>query len=432
MSLAIGIDIGTSGARAAAVDRSGRTVAEGRAPLASEPYPGTNDPRAVDAESWWRVAETALGDCLDALHRTGMGHGREEVRAIAVDGTSGSMVLVDGGVRPLTHGLLYDAGGFDAEAKAIAPHAPPSSIARGPGSALARLLHLQSHALRPGTLCHQADFVAARLIGAPGLSDESNALKTGYDPHARAWPDWLFEAGARRDVLPEVRPVGAPFGTLGPVMTERFGLPSDVTIVAGASDGTAAFLGATDGVAEPGTAVTSLGTTLTLKIASPVAVEDATRGIYSHRVGDTWLPGGASNTGGGALLKHFKPERIAELSERIDPDWEPAFAAYPLPGPGERFPTADPFMEPIEGPRPGDDTHFLHALLHGIARIERDGYRALADLGAPYPTRVLTSGGGAANRAWTAIRQRLLGVPVERAEADPALGMARLAMRAMR
>jgi sugar (pentulose or hexulose) kinase len=67
---------------------------------------------------------------------------------------------------------------------------------------------------------------------------------------------------------------------------------------------------------------------------------------------------------------------------------------------------------PRLSPRPGDDRHFLHGLLEGIARIEADGYRRLAELGAPSPRRVLTIGGGAGNATWTALRQRLLGIEV--------------------
>ena len=431
--LGLGIDVGTSGVRVAAVDGAGRVAAEARTPLAREPAREgamAGDARAVDAESWWRAAERTLDAALDTL-----GARRAEVGAIAVDGTSGSVVLVDADARPVTAGLLYDAGGFEAEGACIDGAAPPASIARGANSALARVLRLAADAPDARALCHQADFVAARLLGRPGLSDESNALKTGYDPRARRWPDWIAETGLSLRLLPEVRPVGAALGPVAPAMCRRLGLPEGALVVAGASDGTAAFLGATDGEAAPGTAVTSLGTTLTLKVASARPVEDVARGVYSHRVGDAWLPGGASNTGGGALLTRFPPERIAALSERIDPRAEPAFDAYPLAAPGERFPLNDPDLAPRMGPAPtGDpdrDAAILHALLHAVARIERAGYETLHALGAPLPTRVLTSGGGAANAAWTAMRERILGVPIEAAAADPAIGMARLALRAL-
>jgi sugar (pentulose or hexulose) kinase len=81
-------------------------------------------------------------------------------------------------------------------------------------------------------------------------------------------------------------------------------------------------------------------------------------------------------------------------------------------------------------PRPADDVRFLHGLLEGIARIERDGYARLTELGTPPPRRVLTTGGGAGNRVWSQIRQRLLAMPVTTAEhQDAAYGAALLALR---
>lgn len=76
----------------------------------------------------------------------------------------------------------------------IAEVAPPDSAAHGAASALARALVLQD---RPGVVAirHQADWIAGLLAGKPLPSDESNALKTGYDPVARRWPSWIAETG---------------------------------------------------------------------------------------------------------------------------------------------------------------------------------------------------------------------------------------------
>jgi D-ribulokinase len=52
-------------------------------------------------------------------------------------------------------------------------------------------------------------------------------------------------------------------------------------------------------------------------------------------------------------------------------------------------------------------------MLEGIARIEGEAYAALRELGCTPLRRVRTAGGGASNAAWTAIRRRALGVPVE-------------------
>jgi len=85
-------------------------------------------------------------------------------------------------------------------------------------------------------------------------------------------------------------------------------------------------------------------------------------------------------------------------------------------------------MQPRLTPRPDDDARFLHGMLEGLARIEALGYQRLAELGAPPPRRVLTVGGGAINPVWTALRSRILGVPVAPApQTDAAVGTARLA-----
>ena len=103
---------------------------------------------------------------------------------------------------------------------------------------------------------------------------------------------------------------------------------------------------------------------------------------------------------------------------------------YPLPGKGERFPVQDPDLEPRLQPRPACDAVFFQGILEGLATIEQHGYRVLSELGAPYPVRVLSVGGGARNRAWQTIRQQRLGVPVARAvHQEAAYGAALLAFR---
>lgn len=65
-----------------------------------------------------------------------------------------------------------------------------------------------------------------------------------------------------------------------------------------------------------------------------------------------------------------------------------------------------------------------------MARIEAKGYRLLQELGATPLEAVLTAGGGARNPAWTAIRARTLGVPVQAStNAEAAYGCALLAAR---
>jgi sugar (pentulose or hexulose) kinase len=174
-----------------------------------------------------------------------------------------------------------------------------------------------------------------------------------------------------------------------------------------------------------------------VKLLSTSRVDSADFGIYSHRLpGGEWLVGGASNTGGAVLRSVWggadSDAQLASLSSRIDPSVASPLHLYPLVTAGERFPVCDPGLQPVMGPRPDDDALYLHALLEGMARIEADGYHQLARLGATSLRRVLTAGGGARNAQWTAIRERVLGVPVDAsAQGEAAYGAALLARRAL-
>src|SRR5690242_19071747 len=106
------------------------------------------------------------------------------------------------------------------------------------------------------------------------------------------------------------------------------------------------------GPADPARTVTSLGSTPALTRSSKVPLFAPASGIYSHRIGDLWLAGGASNAGGAPLAQFFSAERLRELSARIDPGVSTGLDYYPLPAPGERFPINDPALAPRLTPRP--------------------------------------------------------------------------------
>jgi len=343
-----------------------------------------------------------------------------------VDGTSGTLVPVDELGRPVAAGSLYNDSADDA---AVGRVASARAAVHGATSPLARAARLQ-RATRVTRIIHQADWIAGQFSGRFDISDESNALKTGYDPVTRAWPEWIEAAGVERGKLPAVVPAGTAIGEVTAEAACRFGVPARAVVVAGTTDGCAAFLAI--GASKPGEAVTSLGSTMVLKLASEQPLFAPEYGLYSHRIGDMWLAGGASNTGGAALAQFFTPEAIRDISRRIDPNVTTGLDYYPLPAAGERFPINDPALTPRITPRPADDAVFLHALLEGIANIEALGYRRLAELGGPQLTSVATVGGGAANERWGHIRAAVLGVPLRMPESDEAaVGVARLALRAI-
>jgi sugar (pentulose or hexulose) kinase len=415
---ALGIDVGTSGVRIAALDRSGRELAMSAAPIVAPLQEGLRI--LQDPAIWWDALRQAFA-ALDLAGHT--------VRAIAVDGTSGTILPVDQSGRPLDLASMYNDLAEKTDIDRIAAIAPQETAALGGSSPLARAIPMQRK-ISLVRILHQADWIAGRLCGHFDVTDENNALKTGYDPVSRSWPAWIAKTEMNVKLLPDVVPAGTAIGTILASAADEFRIPRDVRIVAGTTDGCAAFLAS--GAGEAGDGVTSLGSTLTLKLLSAKPVFAPQYGIYSHRIGDQWLAGGASNTGGNVLAQFFTRDEIARLTPLLDPSRSTGLDYYPLAKPGERFPINDPARPPRLTPTPDDRRIFFQAILEGIAAVEALGYRRLAELGATRLKSVRSVGGGAANTAWTAIRLKALGVIAKPALSEQAaVGAARLAWRGL-
>lgn len=417
----LGIDLGTSGCRTCAIDDEGTVLGRSAVLLPASQRHG--EQHEQDPESWWTaVVEALRAQVCDVPAR--------RTRALAVAGTSGTLLLTDAQGQPLGPALMYDDTRGRAHAAVLARLAPAASGAHGSGSSLTKLLYLagQKPSARARHALHPADWIAGRLSGRFGVSDENNSLKLGYDPLRCEWPDWLRQTGLPREWLPEVVPAGTPLGPITRAAAQACGLPEDLIVVAGTTDSTAAFIAT--GAETPGEAVTSLGSTLVLKVLSEQPVFAPEYGVYSHRLGERWLAGGASNSGGAVLRRYFSQEQLDALTPALAPDRPTGLDYYPLTAAGERFPMCDPEWPPRLTPRPESDLVFFQAMLEGIAAIEQRGYRLLAELGAPHPVSVRSVGGGARNAAWTRMRQRRLNVPmIEPAQQDAAYGCAVLARR---
>ncbi len=414
--LSLGIDFGTSGARAVAIDVSQQVQAEARRDF--------EDCAAADYASQWRAT---LFDLLEQLPK----NTRQRITAIAVNGTSGTVLRCDRRGEPLGEPILYNDSRGREVLEAIDAIAPADHVVRSASSSLAKLLWWHRHdapslsGSAPAYFLHQADWLSSLLHGQLGVSDYHNSLKLGYDVEALAYPQW-FDAVPGGLVLPRVVAPGTAIAPLRETLSDRTGIPRRCQVCAGTTDSIAAFLAS--GAAASGEAVTSLGSTLVLKLLSPHRVEQSSSGIYSHRLGDRWLVGGASNSGGAVLAKYFDDEALKALSQQIHPESDSGLDYYPLLQPGERFPINDPNLPPRLIPHPQDSTVFLQGLLEGMARIEALGYKKLQAMGSPPLKKVYSAGGGAKNVVWRSIRSRYLGVPVEAAvHSEAAYGTARLA-----
>lgn len=331
-----GIDIGTSGVRVAVIDDQERLISFGKAAIeGNHRSPG----------EWRRAMETAFDAALSGVSR-------KHICTLAVDGTSGTVLPVDGQGEPLCDALMYNDPPSDANA--IAQIEAQSKAGHAAG--LPALLRAQSFIpLRPAHILHQADWISFLFSGRM-ISDDNNALKTGYSSLTKSWPAWM-EPLEVRALFPEIVEPGTVVGTITQAAAIRFGLSAETLVIAGTTDGCASFLAS--GASEPGDAASVLGTTLTLKLLSDKRIEAPQFGIYSHRLLGNWLAGGASNTGGAALLGHFPAEEIGRLSELIDPAKPTGLDYYPLLKKGERFPVNDPELAPRLTPRPENPAVFF-------------------------------------------------------------------------
>ena len=415
----LGIDIGTSGMRAVVVDAEGRTRYSHQV---SMPFPKRSDLESEQTIEVWRdTFEQLLEGLANQQALVNIGH-------IISDATSSTVFLADEACRALTPALMYDDKRAVIESETIQRCAPENSGAHGASSTLAKVMWLQTHALTTVQapdfqICHQIDWLTHYLTGKTGITDENNALKLGYDPIKREWPQWLRPL--LNCTLPKVVSPGTAIGLITPEIAQRFDLPKTVQIHAGTTDSIAAFLAA--GASRIGDAVTSLGSTLAIKVLSDRPVFSAVHGIYSHRLNDVWLVGGASNSGGAVLLKYFSLEELKKLIPKIDASQRTDLNYYPLTSPGERFPIANTVLPPRIEPIPDSPTRFLHGLLEGLTEIERLGYEKLAQLGCPQVRSIYTAGGGVQNAAWMAIRARELPAPIKKAaQTDAAFGVTRL------
>lgn len=387
----IGLDVGTGGARAVVLDEDMGLL--GRREVRLPPGRRTDD-------GGHRLDEAViLGATREVIERVCAPQAVTPV-ALSVSGTAGTLCFRDREGAPAVEAVAYDDGRF--------------------GSGMARLeawADLIPDAFRVIPI---ADAVLESFGAPPGGTDWTNALKLGWDPVGLRW---LGEAGVLpAGFLPEPVPPGTTAG--------RAVEPADLRgawLVRGATDGCA--MHAAFGPSRPGDWSVGLGTTLIWKsvlVGESAGSLELPPGAYVHRLRrDLWLPGAASNSGGG-VLEALEPG--ADLGRGdVDATLPSGLAAYPLARPGERFPVNDPAFAGFGLP-PGDDRRLHAAILEGEAFVARLGIERLVAAGVSRPARLWVTGGGARSPTWMGLLASVLDRPVIAApDTDPALGAALIA-----
>lgn len=431
-NLWLGIDVGTQGVRAMAVDAAGRVHGSGAATLTGVRDGVRHEQNPLD---WWNAAAAAIKAAIANLPA-------DRIAGVAVDATSGTIVLVDETGEPISPGLMYDdarAAGFVDRVREAGENVWNSlGTLIGATWALPKILWLIDHYRNDVAgvnsrvkILHQNDFIHRKLIGPGAATDSSHALKSGYDLLNDRWPADVFRTlGIDEHLLPPVVRPGNVIGEISHNAAAMTGLAIGTPVISGMTDGCAAQIGS--GALDAGSWNCSLGTTLVLKGVSKTLVRDPDGAVYSHRSpGGSWLPGGASSAGAGVIAARFAGRDLDALS-RAAADREPSrVLVYPLTARGERFPFVRSDAEGFIAGEPADEAELFAAVLQGVAFVERLCFDHLSRLGFAIDGDICLTGGATANRVWCQMRADVLDRPVKIPDnAQAALGMAILAAAA--
>lgn len=435
----VAIDVGTSGARAAAFDLAGVRLLEARRSYPSAaPRPGWSE---QDPAAWTAAAIGALGDLVRRV-------GPARVLGIGLTGQCPTICLVDAAGRPVSPGLMYRDNRADVEAAAIRARFGDAAIHRRTGHLPAafhiapKLQWVRDH--RPAWLdaarwaLQPRDLAALALTGEVATDGSHAAATLAFDLRARAWDRELTEAlGLPERIFPPVRPSWAPVGTLRPAVARRVGLPASTPVVLGGADSQACALGA--GVVAPGPVSEMAGSSTCLNAALPAPLDVLLVTHYPHVIPDLFTTETGINTTGTAvtwvadLLYGGRRGRAGAADfARLDEETGVAAAAadgvvaLPVLGDGERTdPRARAAVAGLSL-RHGRGA-IARAMLEGVAYAIRGQLDLLVEGGAPV-TELRVSGGDARLRSWNAIKADVTGLSVAVIPGDAAAtGVAMLA-----
>jgi xylulokinase len=439
----LGLDIGTSGAKALLCDGNGGGVATATAeyPLAT-PRPLWSE---QDPADWWRGAREAIRAVLRAAGVDG-----GQVAALGLTGQMHGATFLDARDAVIRPALLWNdqrTAAECAEITALVGAERLIAIAGNPaltGFQAPKILWLRNH--EPANYARLArvllpkDYIRLMLTGV-AAADASDAAGTLLlDLRARNWSDEILRALAiPRDWLPPVFEGPAVTGGLLPAVAAELGLPAGLPVVAGGGDNAAAAVGT--GIVRGGVVSSSIGTSGVLFAhADAVALDPQGRlhtfchavpGKY-HLMAVTLSAGGSlqwlRNTLRGLGLSALGYDELAGLAATAPPGAEGlVFLPYLS---GERTPHLDPLAR---GALVGLSTrhtaaHIARAVMEGVVYSLRDGLEIMRGLGLT-PREIRATGGGGKSPLWRQLQADIYGAPVATlaAEEGPAYGAALLA-----
>lgn len=312
----VGIDIGTTSAKAGAFDADGRET--GAAEVA---YP------LLEPEPGWAVQEPdVVVDAVVQAAREAIAAAGHDVAGLSFSTALHSLVALDAHDRPLTDILTWADGRAVPQAERLRREHPGLHGATGtplhPMSPLTKLVWFREN--EPETFERAArwvgvkELVVHRLTGE-WVTDHSTASATGLlelgtlEYHEEA----LEVAGVTADQLPRVAPTKHTM-SLSAGGAKALGCSRDLPLVLGAGDGPLANLGV--GAVRPGVAACSIGTSGALRLMVERPVIDERRRLFCYALTeDRWVVGGAINNGG-VVLQWAHDALAPELGDDDDPE----------------------------------------------------------------------------------------------------------------
>lgn len=407
----IGIDIGTQGARVVILDEAGRQLG-----AKEEVFVLSDSSREEQSpQQWWdaccKLIPALIADVKNKIQA-------DKIKAVAVTSTSGTIIPLGIDLDPLHPAIMYSDPRSAKEA-ALCKEIAEKNVQEGytafnASSGLPKMRWLlnqyPAYASQLYKFIHASDFITGRLCGEYGVTDYTNAMKSGYDLHHDEWPEYIStQIGIRKEWLQEVKPSGEPIGRIKPELAKQWGLPAGVIVTTGMTDGCASQVAS--GAVSPGQWNTTIGTTLVIKGVTAKAVADPSGAIYNHRhPAGFWMPGGASNTGADWVSKLFEGSDLEELGKQAAHKLPAVSLAWPLLQKGERFPFVAP--QAVGFWPEGDEVEKFTACMEGVAFIERYAYQRISLLSGEKIEKIFSAGGGSNSDTWLRIRSSVMDVPV--------------------
>ena len=422
MTISVGVDIGTTGAQAVAVDAAGVVAATASAdyPLLT-PRPQWTEQHPRD---WWRATQSVLKEVSAKVAASG---GR--VTGLGLTGQMHGSVFLDDAGEVIRPALLWNDQRTAAQCEAITSSVGSERLVEITGNpALTgfqapKLLWLRDeepeayrrvrHMLLP------KDYIRYRLTGefATEASDAAGTLL--LDLEQRDWSAPILEAlEIPGEWLPAVLEGPDISGRLSREVAEELGLEQGLPVAAGGGDNAAAAVGT--GITSQGRISSSIGTSGVLFAHADAKSVDPSGRIHAfcHAVPGAYCLLGVTLSAGGSLRWWRDLTGVGYDELVAEAEAAPAGAEGLLFIPyltGERTPHSDPEARGVFIGLTARHVraHMTRALMEGVVFSLRDGLGIMEGLGVT-PHEIRAIGGGASSPLWLRLQSDIFARPIHR------------------